>query len=65
MHPPYSRAERAGQDVIDIVARALREWLRGNGLPVQEIHECVAARIEESNREAVQDALNEIRHDDE
>jgi hypothetical protein len=62
MHPPYSRAARARQDIVGLIAHALREWLNGNGLPVSEIYEVIDARITEEINSAVEDALREI-HD--
>jgi hypothetical protein len=53
------------QDVIGILAHTLREWLHGNGLPIEEVYACVDTRIEEAIREAVQDAIREIRPQDE
>ncbi|MGO8924904.1 MAG: hypothetical protein ACLQF4_18450 [Xanthobacteraceae bacterium] len=64
MPPPYSRAARVRQDIIGIVTHALREWLRGNGLPIAEIHEVIDARIDAEIAEAVQDTLRETRPDE-
>jgi len=61
---PYIRAARARQDVVGIVAHALREWLHGHGLPIAEIYEAIDARIDTEINEAVQDALREIRPSD-
>jgi hypothetical protein len=59
----YSRAARVRQDVIGVVAHALREWLNGRGLPILEIYEVIEARIDTEINEAVCDALREIRTD--
>jgi hypothetical protein len=64
MPPPYSRAARVRQDVVGVIAHALKEWLNGHGLPVTEIYEVIEARVEEEIRIAVQDALQEIRRHD-
>jgi len=65
MHPPYKRAARVRQDVIGIIAYGQREWLHGNGLPGAEIWEAIEVRIDTEINEAVQDALREIRPQDE
>ncbi len=59
MPPLHDRAARARQDIVAIVAHALREWLNGNGLSVGEIYEVIEARIDTEINEAVQDALRE------
>jgi hypothetical protein len=59
--PLYTRAHRVRQDVIGIVAHALREWLHGHGLPITEIYEVIDARIDTEINEAVRDALRETR----
>jgi hypothetical protein len=59
MPPSYSRAARVRQDVIGIVAHALREWLHGHGLPIAEIYEVIDARIDTEIDEAVRDALHD------
>jgi hypothetical protein len=65
MPSQHSRAARVRKDVIGIVTHAQREWLHGNGLPAADIWEVIEARIDTEINEAVQDALREIRPDDE
>jgi hypothetical protein len=65
MHSPYTRAARVRQDIVGVIAHALREWVNGNGLPVPEIYEVIDARIDTEINEAVADALREIRPTDE
>lgn len=65
MHRPlHTRAARVRQDVIGIVAHAMREWLHGHGLPKAAVYEVIDARIDTEINEAVQDALREIRPDE-
>jgi hypothetical protein len=59
MRSHHIRAACARQDIVGILAHALKEWLHGHGLPIAEIYEAIDTRIGTEISEAVQDALRD------
>jgi hypothetical protein len=66
LRPVHDAAVRLRQAIVEIIAREQREWLHhGDPLPVAEIHTAIEALIEEEINARVQDAVYEIRPNDE
>jgi hypothetical protein len=64
--PIYDPVVRVRKDILDIVTRELRDALHnGNALPVADINSAIDQMIEDYGNERVQDAISEIRRDDE
>jgi hypothetical protein len=65
MHSPNTRSARVRQDILVLVVDALRAWSRGGDIAAAEIRDMIDARLDEEFTAAIQQALSDIRPNDE